>query len=167
MRLFALVCCMCCLFFLCLPGTVSAASVQNPAASDPAVPVDDGTSLSVDLVVVDSGDYATWEVTSQLGVIHLTLPLEVDASALIVVGDRIVNMSNSTIYLYCSEFPGYTFSASRFGPITYRESNASGYQSVELIVSDAAVVKQDPDSVFTFCVLFVIFLSAVFCFHRW
>lgn len=167
MRMLVLVCCMCCLFFLCLPGTVAAASVEDPTVSDSAVPAADSSVFAVDLDIVDSGKYASWSVSSQLGSIHLTLPHGTDASALAFVGDRLVNMSSSTIYLYCSEFPDYIFSASRFGPVTYRESNASGYQTVELVVSAAEVVKHNFGNVFWFCGLLVVLLIPVWFFHRW
>lgn len=34
-----------------------------------------------------------------------------------------VNLSTSTCYAYCPDYPDYTFSASRFGNFTYRASN--------------------------------------------
>lgn len=42
-----------------------------------------------------------------------------------------VNLSNSTCYAYCPEYPDYTFSCSRFGTFTYRATN---YNTTDLQV---------------------------------
>lgn len=38
---------------------------------------------------------------------------------------ELVNLSNSTCYAYCPEYPDYTFSCNRFGTFTYRATNYS------------------------------------------
>ena len=43
-----------------------------------------------------------------------------------------VNMSNSTVYAYCPDFPDYTFSAARFSEFTYRATN---YNTSDLNIS--------------------------------
>lgn len=43
-----------------------------------------------------------------------------------------VNMSSSTLYLYCPAFPEYTFSAARFNTINYR---GDGNQNTELRIT--------------------------------
>lgn len=45
-----------------------------------------------------------------------------------------VNMSNTTVYAYCDQFPDYTFSCSRFGKFTYRTSN--NYNSADLNITE-------------------------------
>lgn len=44
-----------------------------------------------------------------------------------------VNLSNSTCYAYCPDFPDYTFSCSRFGTFTYRATN---YNTTDLAITD-------------------------------
>lgn len=44
-----------------------------------------------------------------------------------------VNLSNSTCYAYCPNYPDYTFSCSRFGTFTYRASN---YSTTDLNITD-------------------------------
>lgn len=44
-----------------------------------------------------------------------------------------VNLSNTTCYAYCPDFPDYTFSCARFAGFTYRSSN---YSSVDLNITE-------------------------------
>lgn len=45
----------------------------------------------------------------------------------------LVNLSNTTCYAYCPDYPAYTFSCSRFGTFTYRATN---YNSSDLMITD-------------------------------
>lgn len=45
----------------------------------------------------------------------------------------LVNLSNTTCYAYCPDYPDYTFSCSRFGTFTYRATN---YNSSDLMITD-------------------------------
>ena len=166
MRIFALVCCTCCLFFLCVVGSVSAAPATDPSTSESTPPSGDVSLLAVDLSIVDSGYYATWSVSCQLGDIHLSLPESFPSSSLVLSGGRLINMTDSTLYLYCSEFPSYVFSANRFGPVSYREANGAGYQTVELIVSDATVFRETMPLVLFFLLLLSALLTAVVIFVK-
>lgn len=44
-----------------------------------------------------------------------------------------MNMSTSTCYAYCPDYPDYTFSCSRFGTFTYRSTN---YSTTDLEISE-------------------------------
>lgn len=44
-----------------------------------------------------------------------------------------VNMSNSTVYAYCPDYPDYTFSAARFSNFVYRANN---YSNLDLNITD-------------------------------
>lgn len=46
---------------------------------------------------------------------------------------EVVNLSTSTCYLYCPDYPDYTFSASRFGTFSYRASN---YNTTDLEITN-------------------------------
>lgn len=46
---------------------------------------------------------------------------------------NLVNLSNSTCYAYCPDYPSYTFSCSRFNSFTYRASN---YDTSDLEITD-------------------------------
>ena len=49
----------------------------------------------------------------------------------------VINMSNSTIYLYCPSYPHYTFSLSRFSGVTYR--TGTSYDGTrDLVLSDVS-----------------------------
>lgn len=80
---------------------------------------------------VEFDDLSYYDVSSGLGDIRLYLPHDVDAAVLQLQGDRLYNVSGNTIYLYCPQYPDYSFSAARFSPVTYRVSN---YSSTELTV---------------------------------
>lgn len=45
----------------------------------------------------------------------------------------LVNLSSSTCYAYCPDYPDYSFSCSRFNSFTYR---ASGYDTLDLGITD-------------------------------
>ncbi len=42
------------------------------------------------------------------------------------------NLTSSSIYLYCPDYPGYTIYASRFSGFQYRPDSGSGYQYQDL-----------------------------------
>lgn len=51
---------------------------------------------------------------------------------------NLFNISQSTIYLYCVEYPDYTISASRFSGFQYRQSSGGGYTSQDLNLKNIA-----------------------------
>ena len=42
------------------------------------------------------------------------------------------NLTSSTIYLYCPDYPEYTITASRFSGFQYRQASGAGYQYQDL-----------------------------------
>lgn len=86
---------------------------------------DDSISLyaSVSSDSLTSG-LACYHVDSNLGIIHLFLPLDFTLDVFRLDNGSLYNMSNSSVYLYCSEFPSYTFWANRFGVVQYRPSGS-------------------------------------------
>lgn len=59
------------------------------------------------------------------------------------------NISSSTIYLYCPDYPDYTFSASRFAIFQYRTSSDYGtsYQALNIrnvTTSNVEIFSDDP-----------------------
>lgn len=46
------------------------------------------------------------------------------------------NLSNSSIYLYCPDYPDYTIYAPRFSVFQYRTSSGTGYTYVDLNLTD-------------------------------
>lgn len=109
---------------------------------------------------------ASLSVTCQLGDITLYLPYGLDAGAVLLEGDALLNMTDSTVYLYCPEFPDYVFSASRFGAFSYRDSQASSYQTVQLIVSDSHTLSDSVESVLVCIVVVYLMLSVLVSFWR-
>lgn len=91
--------------------TVSPAPARSPASAS------DGDSSLV------SG-LASYYVDSNLGKIHLYVPVGVAGDCLRLSSGKLVNMTNSSIYLYCPEFSNYSFWANRFQGVQYRESTS-------------------------------------------
>lgn len=57
-----------------------------------------------------------------------------------------VNLSNSTCYAYCPDYPDYTFSCSRFGTFTYRSSNYSSEDLEITNISDTNITFLEDES---------------------
>lgn len=126
------------------------------------------TSASTTVIASNSNkptSLASLKVQCQLGEITLYLPYGTGMNALLHDGDSLRNMTDSTIHLYCPEFPEYVFSASRYSPVTYREPNGTNYQTVQLIVSDVSVLSQDAKTILFVCIGLAVFLSM--CFELW
>lgn len=102
--------------------------------------------------------FARLNVSSSLGELTLIFPEGVSSSALVLDGQFLRNMSNSTVYLYCPQFPDYTFSASRFDTVGYRPNNG-GYQTVELIVESVEDPVPSFEDVFPWIFLAIIVLG--------
>lgn len=113
-------------------------SAIDPAASDPAVsleqedpsaapleaPADEtGVAALADDGALSGGYYFVADCALGYG-LRFYVPIEWahDAFALDSSGTP-VNLSNSTCYAYCPDYPDYTFSCSRFGHFTYRATN--------------------------------------------
>lgn len=84
-----------------------------------------------------------------------------EGSLLITESGDIVNMSNSTIYLYCPAYPDYTFSLSRFSGVTYRSD--SGYNSVSLVLSDVSYSPVFTEQPFDLLTVFFLAVCAACC----
>lgn len=102
---------------------------------------------------------ASFSVSCNLGDIVLSLPSDVPGDVLQLKNNRLVNVSASTVYLYCEQFPDYTFSASRFGPVSYRANNL---QTQELVVYESELISSDSLSANDFFEIFLLVLIAFF-----
>lgn len=147
---------------------VSAAEVSEPLVTETAPLDDDGEYPA--LYAVDSPFSGGYYFVADciLGTeLKFYVPVEwaYDRFAVNDIGS-LVNMSNSTCYVYCPDFPDYTFSASRFGTFVYR---GDGYNSADLaltnvtdtnleLLQDEAVRLSDSNVLFgILCVLFLFF----------
>lgn len=59
------------------------------------------------------------------------------------------NLTSSSIYLYCPDYPDYTIYAPRFSGFQYRPASGSGYTYVDLYVHDVSdtnvdILDEDP-----------------------
>lgn len=121
-----------------------------------------GTEVPEEVQVLDKGDipvsYAVITVDSHMGELDLVLPDGVGKDALVLDGDRLRNFTSGILYVHCPQFPDYTFSASRFGVLTYREQGVGSMQSVELVVHS---VKASPGFLesFPFIAIMLMMLS--------
>ena len=106
------------------PALVETQPVSQIQLGDPAL-----YSISGSL----SGGYY-FDCNCSLGTnLRFYVPVEWSQDALSIDSSGApVNMSTSTLYLYCPAFPEYTFSASRFNTVTYR---GDGNQSTELRIT--------------------------------
>lgn len=154
--------------WLCLLGLLMAfpLCVSADETTAPATEFDgtDNSSDSNDIVPValssDSFEgVPSFTLITNLGSITLQLPYGTDVSSVQFRGNRLYNLNSSTLYFFCPEFPDYTFSASRFGPVSYR---VSGYDTSELEVQDVQTSIQSwdviRDYVMTFLLVLVVFL---------
>lgn len=98
-------------------------------------------------------------VDSSLGEIRLYFPDGVSPSSFVVSKGALINMSNSTIYLYCPEYPDYTFSAARFSPLSYRADNYSSTVLSGVSLLDQSYSVDDyTDTIVIFLLLFIAFV---------
>lgn len=160
MRCLYVRCLVCFALLLCCVGglvtgaapALAASSVSDPTVgvSDPSfVPEETDSVFASDPVpVFDIGaalsdgsgefsDLAYLDVSCNLGDIRFYLPYGVELGVMQIRDGMLYNVSNSTVYLYCPDYPGYTFSASRFSPVMYR---VDGYNTATLsgvILSDS------------------------------
>ena len=138
--------------------TVPAETVADTTSATDPVDADSGIAL---FAVPDSGtDFtglAYFDVKSNLGSIRLYLPQGVGADAVQLRDGMLYNVTNSTLYFYCREYPSYTFSASRFQNVSYRASN---YDTQDLTVSEitgtGAAVSDYFDYIIIFCLVFIV-----------
>lgn len=105
-------------------------------------------------------DLAYYDISSNLGDLRLYLPYGMDLNSLQLSGDKLYNVTNSTIYLYCPQFPDATFQASRFQNVTYRlygnnmqTSDLTGIRIVEENVTFDYLVPV----ILVFCVVCILF----------
>lgn len=164
---------LCCLFGVAVGA---APALAASSVSDPTVGVSDSSTIpaETDLVsasdpvpVFDTGaaisdgagefsDLAYLDLNCNLGDIRLYLPHGVDHNVVQVRDGVLYNVSNSTIYLYCAQYPDYTFSGSRFSPVMYR---ADGYNSIPLSGVSVSFTSWALDECFNYVIVFgIIFL---------
>lgn len=119
---------------------VSAAAVSNPDLPVfESVPViADSTDSSEPIMYAaapptgtEFDSLAYFDISCDLGDIRLYLPYGVDLNSIQLQGRMLYNVTNSTIYLYCPDYPDTTFQAARFQNVTYRHSG-TGYQTQDL-----------------------------------
>ena len=127
-----------------------------------------GTEVPEEAQSLDKSDipvsYAVITAETHMGELDLILPEGVGKDALVLDGDRLRNFTSGTLYVHCPQFPDYTFSASRFGVLTYREQNVGSMQSVELVVHS---VKSSPGFVEVFPFIFIILLTMCLFARLW
>lgn len=136
------------------------------ATENESTPSEDQTAVDIAPVAADSGftGLVRYKVKSSLGEIILLLPDGLDNSVLQYRDGYLYNVSGSTIYLYCEEYPNYTFSASRFSPVSYRVSN--GYDTVQLSVSEVLTYSASPDQLWDYLLYFLLILIVFLLFWR-
>lgn len=130
------------------------------AASDPTAPSDPSEieSFAVSEIPLSS-HMASWEVVCNLGTIHLYSATGVDSTGIVVIDNQLVNLTNATVYFYCPEYPNYTFSASRFSPVSYRADNYSNVVLDSSSVTQVSVNLDDYyDTVLSFVVIALFFV---------
>ena len=90
-----------------------------------ATEVDEPVSLEVQGLTSDDipANFGLLRVKSHLGDLELVIPQDVPSEAFVLDGQHLRNLTDSTVYLYCIQFPEYTFSAQRYGVLTYRVNN--------------------------------------------
>lgn len=171
-----------CCFVLFGGCVVSAAAVE---CTDPVVTLPDETVVlsfeNVDTVQVEdpSSDpldqpvlyvapsagtefdgLAYLDINCTLGSIRLYLPYGVDLAGVQLRDGMLYNTTNSTIYLYCPDYPDYSFSASRFQNVTYRTSG-SAYNSYDLsgvsIERSSVTLSQILPFIHVFALIFITF----------
>lgn len=133
-----------------VPAETVAESVDDPVAFS-----DSGTALSD-----DSGEFsglAYLDLSCTLGDIRLYLPHGVELDVMQVRDDLLYNVSNSTVYLYCPQYPEYTFSASRFAPVMYRADSYSSYTLSDVALSGSSEPLEN--SFHTIVIFWIIFIG--------
>lgn len=142
---------------VCLSLMVIPAMATEVSPSDPTVNSGSGAVLVSVSDTFEGFQYIV--VDSSLGEITLYFPHGVSPSSFVVSKGALINMSNSTIYLYSPEFPDYTFSASRFSPLSYRADNYSTtVLSSVSIVDQSYSVDDYTDIIVIFLLLFISFI---------
>lgn len=127
--------------------------VASPALVGSPSPASDTASSLV------SG-LASYYVNSNLGKIHLYVPVGVSGDCLRLSSGSLLNMSNSSVYLYCPEFPNYSFWANRFQGVQYRQS--SSYSDTYSLTGVSLVSgSRSFDDVFPYVLLLVLFFVLV------
>lgn len=110
---------------LLLAFPVSAASVNTQPTTSPTEKDDSGVMLVAASGDLAGGYYFVCDCTFGSG-IKFYVPVEWAHNVFTADDDGdLVNLSTSTCYAYCPEFPSYTFSCSRFGTFIYRTGSSS------------------------------------------
>ena len=145
---------------------VPSETVDIPNSSGPAISEAVSPAPARSPAPASSGDsslvsgLASYFVNSNLGKIHLYVPVGVAGDCLRLSSDKLVNMTNSSIYLYCPEFPNYSFWANRFQGVQYRESTS--YADTYSLTGVSLVSgSRSFDDVFPYVLLLVLFFVLV------
>lgn len=126
---------LCLVFLLALP--VSASETTTPTADSEAITdIPEDTPMALLITGSLSGGYYFICDCSLGDGLKFYVPLEWAHNALAIDSSGApVNMSTSTCYAYCEDYPSYTFSCSRFGTFTYRSTD---YSTTDLEVTNIA-----------------------------
>lgn len=85
---------------------------------------------------------------------------------------NLFNLTNSSIYLYCPDYPEYTIYAARFSGFQYRQSSGAGYQykdlklrnvsaaNVEILEDSPTRTFSDNTLLYVILVVLIIFVGA-------
>lgn len=139
------------------PETEFDMAAATDSASDPGdLPI----TYAAPATGTEFEDLSFLDVSCNLGDIRLYLPYGVELPSIQLRDSLLYNTTNSTIYLYCPEYPDYTFSASRFQNVTYRTSG-SNYSTVDLtgvsITDSSGTVMEILPYVQLFALVFIVF----------
>lgn len=132
-------------------------STSDPVSDSGAVVLAAGAEES------DLSGLAFLDISCNLGKLRLYLPYGTDLSAVTVSDSRIYNLTASTLYLYCPDYPGYTFQASRFNTLQYRTGSSSSYMEITGVTLTSS--GQSSGTVMDHIYLFV-FIVIAFCLIR-
>ncbi len=82
---------------------------------------------------------------------------------------NLFNLTSSSIYLYCPDYPGYTIYAPRFSGFQYRASSGTGYQYEDLMLhnisaTNVQIFTSDPGYQLPDYQLFLILVGLVLAF---
>lgn len=91
--------------------------------------------------------------------VRFWIPADFAVGSIALNNGVLVNMTNSTIYLYCEQYPSYTFMASRFSGFQYRATSGSNYYSLNIhnvTETNISFLDDEPQAVSTNTLLIVL-----------
>lgn len=105
------------------------------------------------------------------------VPVDFAVASFATDSQGLVNMTNSTVYALCPDYPDYTFTCSRFGHFTYRRPYGSNYQTYDLDITNIvdtnlSLIGADPPTAlptwqyWIVMIVVVVLFGAIICFFR-